>query len=85
MHLIGLAVHPDYQNRGVARSMIEWAARRVPSYGHSILVLDTIREAGSVPLFEKMGFRVISETVANWCESNDYPELHDVTMERNCG
>lgn len=85
VHLVGLAVHPDYQNRGIARSMIAWVAHRTPRFGHKTLVVDTIRETGNIALFEKMGFHVVRETVANWCESDDYPELHDVTMERSLG
>jgi len=82
VHMMGLAVHPDFQRMGVARRMIEWVVARAPTLGHNVVALDTIRETGNVPLFESMGFRVVDEEVANWCVSDEYGELHDVRMER---
>lgn len=82
VHLIGLAVHPGFQRMGVARRMIEWVVARAPALGYNIVALDTIKETGNVALFERMGFRVVDEEVANWCVSDDYGELHDVRMER---
>lgn len=83
VHLIGLAVHPDFQRMGVAGRMIEAVVARAPTLGRSVVVLDTIKETGNVPLFEKMGFRVVRENLATWCESDDYAEAHDVVMQRD--
>ena len=80
--MIGLAVHPDFQRQGVARKLIEWVIAHAPSLDHTRVVLDTIRETGNVPLFQRLGFRVVSERLANWCVSSNHQELHDVKMER---
>ena len=83
VHVIGLAVRPDFQRMGVARRMIEWIVDQTPSLGHNVVALDTIKETGNVPLFERIGFRVVHEQVATWCVSDDYAEVHDVKMERD--
>ena len=83
VHVIGLAVHPEFQRMGIARRMIDWIVAETRSLGHSLVVLDTIKEAGNVPLFEKLGFSVFCEGVTKCFVSEEYPELHEVKMERN--
>ncbi|QDT29532.1 GNAT family N-acetyltransferase [Gimesia panareensis] len=82
LHLIGLAVHPDYQRRGIAGCLLEEICQRAILLAQPAVVLVTIKETGNVPLFEKLGFRVTHEEVATWCVSETYPLLHDVKMER---
>ncbi len=82
VHLMGLAVHPNYQRRGIARRMIEWVADHAPNLERTTLALSTIKETGTVPLYERLGFRAVREEAAQWCESDVYADLHDVTMER---
>lgn len=83
VHVIGLAVHPDFQRMGIARRMIDWIVEQAPTLGHTLVVLNTIKETGNVPVFEKLGFRVFYEAVATSFVSEEYPELHEVKMERN--
>jgi predicted N-acetyltransferase YhbS len=82
VHLIGLAVHPGFQRMGVARRLIDWVAAYAPTLGHDLVVLDTIKETGNVPLFEKLGFRVFDESVTTLFVSDTCPELHEVKMKR---
>ncbi|WP_232105544.1 GNAT family N-acetyltransferase [Gimesia panareensis] len=82
VHVIGLAVHPDYQRRGIAGCLLEEICQRAILLAQPAVVLDTIKETGNVPLFEKLGFRVTHEEVATWCVSETYPVLHEVKMER---
>lgn len=83
VHVIGLAVHPAFQRLGIARRLIDWIVARAPAFGHNVVVLDTIKETGNVPLFEKLGFRVFAESITSCFESDTYPELHEVKMERH--
>lgn len=85
VHVIGLAVHPDFQRLGIARRVIDRIAAEAPSLGYNLIVLDTIRETGNVPLFEKLGFRVFDEGVTSCFTSEVYPVLHEVKMERRVG
>jgi predicted N-acetyltransferase YhbS len=80
--LVGLAVRPEFRRRGVARQMIERIVAHAPSLDCDVITSYTIRETGNVPLFERLGFRVVSEEIATWCESDRFAELHDVKMER---
>jgi len=82
VHVIGLAVHPEAQRIGIARALLVWIASLAPSLGRNTVRLDTIRETGNVEVFERMGFRAVKESVPTWCTSDDYPKLHEVTMER---
>jgi len=85
VHVIGLAVHPTFQGQGVARSLIEHIADLAPGLGRSVLALDTIREAGNVPVLERLGFRVRSEAPTDFFESDLFSQLHEVKMERLAG
>ena len=82
VHVIGLAVHPDYQRRGIAGFLLEEICQRAILLKQPVVVLDTIKETGNVPIFEKLGFRVTHEAVATWCVSETCPVLHEVKMER---
>lgn len=83
VHVIGLAVHPDFQRMRIARRLIDWIVDHASTLGHNLVVLATIKETGNVPLFEKLGFRVFQEDVTTCFVSEEYPELHEVKMERN--
>lgn len=82
VHVIGLAVHPAYQQRGIARALLDEICQRAILLVQPVVVLDTIKETGNVPLFEKLGFRVTHAEVATWCVSETCPVLHEVKMER---
>ncbi|MGE4003307.1 MAG: GNAT family N-acetyltransferase [Planctomycetaceae bacterium] len=83
VHVIGLAVHPQFQRRGIARDLLDSIAVRARSLGHQVVVLDTIKETGNVDRFEKLGFCVYDERVTADFESDQFPQLHEVRMERN--
>ncbi len=82
VHLLGLAVYPECRGCGIALHLVDRAAAIALKLGHDVVVVDTIRETGNVSFFENMGFRVVEEGVATWCESDDYPVVHEVKMER---
>ena len=82
IHVIGLAVHPDFQRKGIARHLLDWICIQAKNLGQPAVMLDTIRETGNVPLFETLGFRITHEETATWCVSETYRELHDVKLER---
>jgi ribosomal protein S18 acetylase RimI-like enzyme len=83
LHLVGLATHPRFQRMGVAQAMINWIADRAGTLGSRLIVLDTIREVGAVPLFEKLGFHVVSESTTTRFVNDDGAQLHEVRMHRN--
>jgi len=81
-HLIGLAVHPEFQRLGIARALIDKIAEWSKQQRIKKLTLVTVTETGNVSLFERLGFRIVSEKTADWCESDLYDQLHETEMER---
>jgi GNAT superfamily N-acetyltransferase len=82
LHLRRLAVHPDYQRRGIAKALIDSAADRAVTAGALYLSLDTIKQTGNVAIFERLGFAIVDERRTDLFESCDSGELLDVRMER---
>lgn len=83
LHAMGLAVHPDYQRMGLARLLLQSIEERARLTGRPHVVLNTIQETGNVPIFEKLGFQVVSRVVATWCVSTLHSAVHDVTLQRD--
>jgi predicted N-acetyltransferase YhbS len=82
VHLIGLAVLPEYQRQGVARQLIDRVCMLAPRLGYRVVKLDTIRETGNVEVFKKLQFSVVRELVADWCVSDTFPCVNEVIMQR---
>lgn len=79
VHVMGLFVLASHRRGGVARALIDALAalaRPLP------LSLDTIRETGNVPIFERLGFVVVREGPARDFVSERFSELVDVYLER---
>ena len=82
VHLLGLAVDPAQQRCGIARRLVESVVARTPDLDRDVVALDTIAETGNVEIFRRMGFAVVDEYEADWCESDDFGVVHEVLMER---
>ncbi|WP_372723857.1 GNAT family N-acetyltransferase [Novipirellula sp.] len=82
LHVIGLAVHPHFQQKGIARRLLDWIESCALTTARTAIVLNTIKETENVPIFEKLGFQIISEAVSDRFESHMYSELHEVKMKR---
>lgn len=77
LHLMGLFVVASHRQTGVARALVDELARLAKNRP---LSLNTIRETGNVPIFERLGFAVVSETPAR--DVIGKTELHEVLMTR---
>ena len=62
--------------------MLDWIVDHARSLGSQLIVLDAIREAGAIPLFEKAGFLVVSEDVTTRFVNDEGAQLHEVRMQR---
>jgi GNAT superfamily N-acetyltransferase len=82
IHVLGLAVHPDFQGKGIGRLLIDWVVERSADLGHDTLVTDTIEETGIVSFYEHLGFRIIERTVTLLFDSDVYESLHSVLLEK---
>ena len=79
LHLMGLYVAPSHRRTGVARALIDELSRIA---GNRPVTLDTIRQTGNVPIFERLGFAVLHEAPAENVESVSGEPLIDVLLER---
>ena len=73
--VLGLFVHADHRQHGVARALLD-------ALGPRALTLHVIRQTGNVAIFERLGFVVVRETPASDYASDVHAELTEVTMVR---
>ena len=84
LHVSQLAVVPKFRKRGVARALLQAVNEVAIECGAEQLGLNTIQETGNVAIFQRLGFTVHATTVATWCISDRFPQLHNVSMTRPC-
>jgi len=82
LRVIGLAVLPQFQRRGVARALIEEVARLARDKRCRTLALYTVTKTGNVAIFNRLGFQVISEQPDEYSISADGEALREAYMER---
>jgi GNAT superfamily N-acetyltransferase len=82
IHLRELAVDAQHRRQGVARAIIEYLASIALAAACPRMTLYTIAQTGNVAIFERLGFRTVSEEPAIWAASPGREELVDVLMER---
>lgn len=84
-HLVGPLVHPEFQRQGIARRLVDHIAEIAREQGKQALSLNTVKQTGNVGIFSRLGFQIVSESVADGAlqESLINEPLIDVYMERN--
>ena len=82
LRIVGLSVHSQFRNRGVATELIRYLADIGDSLGARRMVLHTVKETGNVPIFQKLGFKIVVETDDTSIESAKFLKLTDVEMQR---
>ncbi|MDY0036595.1 MAG: GNAT family N-acetyltransferase [Zoogloea oleivorans] len=56
IYVRGLAVHPEYRRKGVARALLSEVAQVARQSNRATLTLSTIQETGNPAIFERLGF-----------------------------
>lgn len=82
-HIMRFGVHADFRGMGVGRKLIEYVSDLARAKGFERISVYTIKETGNVPIYEALGFSVLSEEEAKWAESDKYDKLTDVHLERS--
>ena len=80
LRLLGLGVLPDFRRHGIARALVEALKEIARHQGTRGLAARTIRETGNVPVFERLGFHVVTEGPDEYSESARFRELSDVEL-----
>ena len=83
LYVFGLAVDTAHRHRGVARSLLDFVDDVCRRFDCLTVTLRTIRETGNVAIFERLGFQVVKEEIADWCVSDQHSQLHEVHLERS--
>src|SRR4029077_1874740 len=66
LHLMGLGVHPDFRRQGVARRLIRELTAIARRTGVRALSLYTVTQTGNPAIFQRLGFRIVSEAPDEW-------------------
>jgi GNAT superfamily N-acetyltransferase len=82
LFLSRLGVHPAFRRRGVAAALIRQLEIIGRTGGCIAMVLHTVRETGNVRIFERLGFRVLSEQPTDLFQSDTLPVLSEVVMRK---
>lgn len=82
LRVIGLAVHESRRRKGVARALVEHLAARSADTGCRALSISTVTATGNVPIFEALGFGVVSIGPAERSISRTGDPLGEATLER---
>lgn len=77
-----LGVLETFRCQGIARSLVEHIENVARETGFFKISCATIEETGNVPIFEKLGFTVISREKADKFESVSGAPIHEVKMEK---
>ncbi|HZZ42045.1 MAG TPA: GNAT family N-acetyltransferase [Tepidisphaeraceae bacterium] len=82
LRIIGLAVHPHSRRRGVARTLISSLLPIAREHHCTSLSLYTITQTGNIPIFQYLGFHLISELPAEYSLSPTGDSLTEAYMQR---
>ena len=81
LRILGLGVHEDYRLKGIARS-ITYHIRELANTKRCIaLRLFAVKETGNVQIFERIGFRIVSEHQDGLLEGLNGERVTDIEME----
>jgi ribosomal protein S18 acetylase RimI-like enzyme len=85
VRVVGLGVHSDFRRQGVARQLLSSLEDIGRELGATRLHLHAVRQTGNVDVFTRLGFRIVAEQDDLFSESDRYPILTDIEMERILG
>jgi ribosomal protein S18 acetylase RimI-like enzyme len=83
VHFLSLDVHADFRRQGVARQLVDELARIGRAAGATRLSTYTVRQTENPVIFERLGFRVISEERSQLFESDRFDVLTEAYLERS--
>ena len=83
LRIVGLGVHPDFRRRGIAHQLLAHLAMIGRQQGATRLRLYTVQQTGNVDIFARLGFCVVAESEDRFSESDRYPTLTAVEMQRS--
>ena len=81
IRIIGLGVDSDFRRLGVARALVNRIADLARRRGLAAVVTRTVVQTGNVPIFEALGFQVVSEHPDDYSISEDGRTLTEADLQ----
>jgi ribosomal protein S18 acetylase RimI-like enzyme len=82
LHFLSLGVLSNFRRRGVTRQLIDALNTIAQRAGAARLSAYTVAQTGNCEIFERLGFRVISEEPTDYYESDRFDTLTEAYLER---
>lgn len=81
LRIVALAVLPAYRRQGVARALLVALLSFAQDQGCRALSLHTVVQTGNVPMFQRLGFRLLSERPDDYSVSPSGDPVTEAYME----
>jgi ribosomal protein S18 acetylase RimI-like enzyme len=81
LHIGDVAVDPRFQGRSIGRALVEFVRETASAEAVSALRAATITEAGAVPFYQKLGFRIVRQQTATWAQRPDGGAVQETLLE----
>jgi ribosomal protein S18 acetylase RimI-like enzyme len=82
LRVMALAVQPDCRRRGIARALVDRLMVIAKDRGCRALTLYTVTQTGNVPIFERLGFKLVCEQPDTYSISVSGEPLTEAYLER---
>ena len=82
LRVVALAVVPSCRRRGVARALVDQLMVIAKDRGCRAVALYTVAQTGNVPIFERLGFQLVSEQPDTYSMSINGEPLTEAYLER---
>jgi predicted N-acetyltransferase YhbS len=83
LHVGDVAVSPQQQGTGIGRVLFDKLRETCVELNLNRIEARTIREAGAVPFYERLGFKQVASGIATWCSAPDGSPVHEVVLQYN--
>jgi ribosomal protein S18 acetylase RimI-like enzyme len=83
LRVVALAVLPSCRRRGVARALVDQLMVIAQDRGCRAVALYTVAQIGNVPIFERLGFQLVSEQPDTYSISTSGEPLTEAYLERS--
>jgi predicted N-acetyltransferase YhbS len=82
LRVMALAVQPECRRRGIARALVDRLVTIAKDRECRALTLYTVTQTGNVPVFERLGFKLVGEQPDTYSISLSGEPLREAYMER---
>lgn len=78
-----VCTHPEHRRNGILRSLIQFIENYARVHSLPIIQAKTIKETGNSEIYQKIGFQLDQEYVAEWAIGENDSQVHESVMVKN--